>query len=92
MQIMPSTGRQYGIDATSSPENNVRAGVLYLRFLQDYFKDIIPDENERLKFILAAYNAGIGNIDDAMELARKHGRNPQVWKDNVEYFLLKQVH
>lgn len=91
MQIMPSTGRHLGIDITSSPENNVKAGVFYLRFLQDYFKDKIPDENERVKFILAAYNAGTGNIDDAMELAKKHGRDPLVWDENVEYFLLKKM-
>ncbi len=91
MQIMPSTGKHLGIDIASSPENNVKAGVFYLRFLQDYFKDKIPDESERLKFILAAYNAGTGNIDDAMELAKKHGRNPLVWDGNVEYFLLKKM-
>ena len=91
MQIMPSTGRHYGIDATSSPENNMMAGVSYLRFLQDYYSDKIPDEGERLKFILAAYNAGTGNIEDAMELARKHGRNPLLWDDNVAYFLLKKM-
>ena len=37
MQIMPSTAKQIGIDITSSPENNVKAGVFYLRFLQEYF-------------------------------------------------------
>lgn len=91
MQIMPATGRVLGIDIKSSPYNNIKAGVKYIRYLQDFFSDMIPDESERLKFILAAYNAGEGNIIDAMRLAEKHGKNPLVWDDNVEYYLLKKT-
>jgi len=91
MQVMPATGRTFGVDIKASPENNIKAGVRYLRYLQDFFSDRIPDENERLKFILAAYNAGEGNILDAMKLAEKHGRNPLIWNDNVAYYLLKKT-
>lgn len=91
MQIMPGTGKNFGIDITASPESNIKAGVLYIRYLQDFFGEKIPDENERLKFILAAYNAGAGNIVDAMNLAEKHGKNPLIWDDNVAYFLLKKT-
>jgi len=91
MQVMPATGRSFGIDIKASPVNNIRAGVRYLRYLQDFFAERIPDENERLKFILAAYNAGEGNILDAMKLAEKHGKNPLVWDNNVAYFLLKKT-
>jgi membrane-bound lytic murein transglycosylase F len=91
MQVMPATGRTFGIDIKASPVNNIKAGVRYLRYLQDFFSDRIPDENERLKFILAAYNAGEGNILDAMKLAEKHGKNPLVWDNNVAYFLLKKT-
>jgi membrane-bound lytic murein transglycosylase F len=91
MQVMPATGRNFGVDIKASPENNIRAGVRYLRYLQVFFSERIPDENERLKFILAAYNAGEGNILDAMKLAEKHGRNPLIWNDNVAYYLLKKT-
>jgi membrane-bound lytic murein transglycosylase F len=90
MQVLPSTGRNFGIDITSSPLNNIRGGVKYLRHLQLFFSERVPDENERLKFILAAYNAGEGNIIDAMRLAEKHGRNPLIWENNVAFFLLKK--
>ena len=90
MQVMPQTGRNFGIDIKSSPENNIRGGVTYLRHLQHFFAERIPDDNERLKFILAAYNAGEGNVVDAMRLAEKHGRNPLIWDNNVAFFLLKK--
>jgi membrane-bound lytic murein transglycosylase F len=91
MQVMPATGRTFGIDVKTSPENNMMAGVMYIRYLQEFFSKRIPDENERIKFVLAAYNAGEGNIIDAMNLAEKHGRNPLLWDNNVAYFLLKKT-
>lgn len=91
MQVMPATGRNFGIDVKTSPENNLKAGVLYIRYLQEFFSTRIPDENERIKFVLAAYNAGEGNIIDAMKLAEKHGKNPLIWDNNVAYFLLKKT-
>ena len=40
--------------------------------------------------MLASYNAGIGHILDAIALARKYGKNPQLWNGNVaESLLLK---
>jgi membrane-bound lytic murein transglycosylase F len=91
MQIMPETGRTMGIDIMSSPENNLKAGMLYLNYLQNFFSEKITDPEERLKFVLAAYNAGPGNILDAMKLAEKNGRNPLLWDENVAVFLLKKT-
>ncbi|MDT8400700.1 MAG: transporter substrate-binding domain-containing protein [Bacteroidales bacterium] len=90
MQLMPSTGEQFGIDIYSSPENNIRAGIKYIQWLQDLFYDKVNDEEERIKFILAAYNVGPGHVLDARRLARKHGRDPEVWDDNVAYYLLRK--
>lgn len=90
MQIMPITGRNFGIDITSSPENNMKAGILYINWLNSIFENKIPDEKERLNFILAAYNAGPGHVLDAMRLAEKNGKDPQIWNDNVEVWLLKK--
>jgi membrane-bound lytic murein transglycosylase F len=90
MQIMPQTGRNFGIDINASPENNMKAGVMYINYLQKYFSNVIPDSTERLKFVLAAYNAGAGNIVDAMKLADKNGKDPHLWDDNVAVWLLKK--
>ncbi len=90
MQIMPVTGENFGIDITASPENNMKAGILYINWLHSIFDQKIPDENERLNFILAAYNAGPGHVLDAMKLASKNGKDPQKWNDNVAVWLLKK--
>jgi membrane-bound lytic murein transglycosylase F len=91
MQIMPETGKNFGIDIMASPENNIKAGVLYIKYLQNFFNAKVPDKNERLKFVLAAYNAGAGNIVDAMKLAMKNGKNPLIWDNNVAFYLLKKM-
>lgn len=90
MQLMPSTGYLFGIDITSTPENNIRAGVSYINWLQDMFEDKVPDEQERMKFILAAYNVGPGHVLDARQLARKNGKDPELWDENVAYYLLRK--
>jgi membrane-bound lytic murein transglycosylase F len=91
MQIMPVTGKNFGIDVTSSPENNMKAGIKYINYLHSIFDTKIPDENERLNFILAAYNAGPGHVLDAMKLAQKNGMDPQKWEGNVAVWMLKKT-
>jgi membrane-bound lytic murein transglycosylase F len=90
MQVMPVTGKRFGIDITTSPANNIKAGTMYIRWLQSIYDHKITDENERLKFILASYNAGPGHILDAMKLAEKNGMDPQKWDGNVAVWLLKK--
>jgi soluble lytic murein transglycosylase-like protein len=51
MQILPSTGRSVGVRNLSRPEDNIVAGVRYLKTLLDEFGD---DE----VLALAAYNCG----------------------------------
>jgi len=90
MQLMPATGEHFGIDIKKSPESNIQAGIKYITWLQELFADKVEDEEERLKFILAAYNVGPGHVLDARQLARKNGKDPELWDDNVAYYLLKK--
>lgn len=90
MQIMPLTGENFGIDISASPESNMKAGIEYINWLHSIFDAKIPDENERINFILASYNAGPGHVLDAMKLAEKHGMDPHKWEGNVAVWLLKK--
>lgn len=90
MQLMPGTAELYGVDNESPPEDNIQAGIDHLKFLDDRFSKIVEDPEERRKFVLAAYNVGIAHVFDARRLAEKYGRNPNVWDDNVAFFLLNK--
>ena len=79
MQLMPGTALNYGISMESPPRAHVEAGVKFIRWLDDRFRDDIPDKEERIKFILAAYNIGYGHIQDARRLAKKYGDDPNIW-------------
>lgn len=54
MQLMPATAKQYGVTNSFDAQQNIEAGVRYLKFLKDTFKD------DRLA--IAAYNAGQGAV------------------------------
>lgn len=91
MQLMPATARAMGMPPgkEQNPEESIKAAVKYIASTNRSLS-MIPDKQERLKFILAAYNAGLGHVNDAMALAEKYGKNKFVWHDNVEdYILLK---
>jgi membrane-bound lytic murein transglycosylase MltF len=87
MQVLPSTAADPNVAVPNIEllDNNVRAGVKYLRFLRDrYFSDpaISPVDQELLSF--AAYNAGPGNIAKARTQAAAMGLDPNRWFQNVE--------
>ncbi len=89
MQLMPATARNVGINLSQvfDPETNLRGAVRYIAQLDKHFYDI-TNRNERIKFVLAAYNAGPGHIDDARQLALTNRRDPNRWDANVDYFVL----
>jgi membrane-bound lytic murein transglycosylase F len=87
MQLMPRTGKRFGVGPESPLRMQIRAGLLYLRWLDNRLSDI-KDPDERKKFILASYNVGLGHVLDARALAAKSGKNPDKWDKNVAEFLL----
>ncbi|MEQ9165913.1 MAG: lytic transglycosylase F, partial [Fulvivirga sp.] len=60
----------------------------YLQYLDGLWLKTIKDDEERIKFVLASYNVGLGHVEDARNLANKYGADPTVWNDNVEKYLL----
>lgn len=82
MQMMPSTveevGQRLEIEDMAHPMNNIRGGIYYLKKLYDLFEG--TEESDRIQLTLAAYNAGIGRIYDAQELAAYLKDNPAKWQ------------
>lgn len=86
MQIMPATARHLNLppERIFEAAPNMEAAARYIRELQGHFTDI-RDPEERVKFVLASYNGGVGHINDAQALARKHGGSPHRWADVGHY-------
>jgi membrane-bound lytic murein transglycosylase F len=87
MQMMPSTLKLMGIDTTANEFEQLEAGIIYLKMLDDELPKDIKDPNERIKFILGSYNLGIAHVYDARRLAGKNGKDPNVWTGSVDYYI-----
>jgi membrane-bound lytic murein transglycosylase F len=82
MQLMPTTGEELATELSlgdmQHPENNIRGGIHYLRTLYNLFGG--AEESDRLKLALAAYNAGIGRVYDAQQIAAYLHESPSDWQ------------
>ncbi len=87
MQLLPSTAAHPPINITDikTADNNIHAGVKYMRYLIDkfYAREQMDFLNEQL-FALAAYNCGPGNVRKLRRGAVQRGLDPNIWFDNVE--------
>jgi membrane-bound lytic murein transglycosylase F len=90
MQVMPETGEFLHAGDLRDPNQNIKAGIKFLKFLDDYWAKSVANSEERLKFVLASYNVGLSHVIDAQKLARKNARNASKWDDSVEFFLLQK--
>lgn len=89
MQVMPKTMRGFNVPDSLHSDNytNIMTAAKLLKSLERRFR-YIKDPDERIKFILASYNAGFGYIHDAMRLAKKYGYDRYKWDANVDSFLI----
>ena len=89
MQVMPKTARSYGAkeEDLGNAEVSIRVASRILKELEGVMRNRTRP-GDRIKFILAAYNAGSGHVTDAIALARKYELDPRVWNENVEQAML----
>ena len=94
MQVRPATAadKNIAVGDIHNLNNNIHAGVKYLAFLRDhYYSETDLAEGDRVRFTLAAYNAGPSKIREARTLAARMGLDPNKWFRNVEIAALKAI-
>lgn len=92
MQIRPIVARHFNVpvDMLNDTETNIRLASMLLGELGRMLR--IPSDvanDDRMKIIIASYNAGVGHVQDARRLARAEGANPNSWSDVSRYLRLK---
>jgi membrane-bound lytic murein transglycosylase MltF len=92
MQLMLPTGREQDVGDIHQVDPNIHAGVKYMRFMRDkYFAhEPMTDLNKGL-FTFAAYNAGVGRIQQLRREAAQRGLDPNVWFGNVELVASERI-
>jgi membrane-bound lytic murein transglycosylase MltF len=94
MQIKPSTaaGAPIHIRDVHRVENNIHAGVKYLRFIvDDYFRDEPMDAVNKGLFAFASYNAGPARIAGLRRKAEADGLDPNRWFGHVERVAAREI-
>jgi len=79
MQLIPTTAVRFGVNDAFSPQQNVDAGVRYL-------KTLLQRYNGNLDLALAAYNAGEGAVDRAHGVPAFRETRDYVQKVQNAYF------
>jgi membrane-bound lytic murein transglycosylase F len=80
MMLTNRTAREMGVSDRTDPAQSIRAGAAYLRKLHDRIPDRIQ-EPDRTWMALAAYNMGMGHLEDARVLTERQGDDPDLWQD-----------
>lgn len=87
MMLTLPTAKFVGVTNRVDPGQSIAGGARYLIWVRDQLPTDIP-EPDRTWFALAAYNVGIGHLDDARILTQKSGRDPNRWIDVKDHLPL----
>jgi membrane-bound lytic murein transglycosylase MltF len=94
MQVLPTTASDpnVNIPEIEKLENNIHAGMKYLRFIiNQYYTDEPMDPVDKLLFAFASYNAGPDKVNRLRKKTADMGLNSNVWFHNVEIAAAKEI-
>ncbi len=80
MMLTEETADHLGVSNRLDPKQSIVAGARYFADLRDRLSDKIQ-EPDRTYLALAAYNLGLGHLEDARILAQRMKLNPNLWVD-----------
>ena len=80
MMLTQETAAETGVTDRLDPRQSVFGGTKYLTQLRKRIDDEIgrPDDGY---FALAAYNVGLGHVEDAQEVVRRNGQDHTLWSN-----------
>jgi membrane-bound lytic murein transglycosylase F len=85
MMLTRRTARELGVKDRTDPTQSIEGGIRYFRKMMNALPPEIQGE-DRYWFALAAYNVGLGHLNDARDITRRRGMDPDKWvdvKDNL---------
>ena len=88
MMLTRATASEVGVDNRIDPTQSIFGGARYFRNLLDRIPARVTDPEDRLYMALAAYNVGMGHLEDARVLTERHGDDPNKWTEVRKYLPL----
>lgn len=80
MMLTLTTAKELGVRSRLDAEQSIRGGAQYFSNLLKRIPDRIK-EPDRIWLALAAYNVGLGHVEDARVITQRQGGNPDLWVD-----------
>lgn len=80
MMVTENTAQLVGIDDRNDPRESILGGARYLKLLRNMIPERIA-EPDSLWLAVAAYNLGLGHLEDARIFAEIQGGDPDNWRD-----------
>ncbi|MFP5417711.1 MAG: membrane-bound lytic murein transglycosylase MltF [Gammaproteobacteria bacterium] len=83
MMLTGETADRMGVNNRLDARQSILGGARYLALVRDALPSRIP-EPDRTWLALAAYNQGLGHMEDARRIAQARGGDPDSWADVKE--------
>ncbi len=80
MMLTRDTAKDWDVEDRIDPEESIRGGAQYFASLKSRIPARIGDP-DRTWMAMAAYNIGLGHLEDARVLTQRQGGNPDLWVD-----------
>ena len=80
MMLTQRTAKAMGVKNRLDPKQSIEGGARYIALLMAQLPESIHPA-DRIWFALAAYNVGMGHLEDARKLTAAEGLDPNKWLD-----------